>query len=112
MVRVLVAPQRCRTAVRVEHGHRTVTLVPVQIRRRTKAATYVAECGLWVATNAGATTCRPATSYLVEWLAATLPFVMVLGLHRSRRVVALAGATGILPLFGITGFKSYVVGLA
>lgn len=51
------------------------------------------------------------TSYLVGWLAATLPFVMVLGVSRRWPWVAIAGACGLLLLFGITGFKSYVVAL-
>ncbi len=54
-----------------------------------------------------------AGAYLMGWVGAgTLPAVIAVGLHRRSLATVSAGAAGILVLYSLTGFKSYLVGLA
>lgn len=54
-----------------------------------------------------------AGGYLMGWVGAgTLPAVIAVGVHRRSPLTVSAGAAGILLLYSLTGFKSYLVGLA
>ncbi|AKU16106.1 hypothetical protein [Luteipulveratus mongoliensis] len=52
-------------------------------------------------------------AYLVGWVGAgVLPVVLGAGMYRRNRPLTVAAAMGILVLYSITGYKSYLVGVA